>query len=52
MIESHVQNIVVFYGDLQMVPSCLIAAMSAFKMIRNGCGSIYGTCCGYKCQYD
>ena len=37
MIESPGQNRVVFYGDRQMVPSCLISVMSAFKMIRNGC---------------
>ena len=37
VIESHDQNRVVFYGDRQMVPSCLISAMSAFTMTRNGC---------------
>ena len=31
------QSRVVFCGDQQAVPSCLVSAMSAFQMIKDGC---------------
>ena len=31
------QSRVVFCGDRQAVPSCLVSAMSAFQMIKDGC---------------
>ncbi|XP_074363335.1 uncharacterized protein LOC141703797 [Apium graveolens] len=37
MIDSLGQNRVLFCGDHQMIPSCLVSALKAFKMIRNGC---------------
>ena len=37
IIESPGQERVVFQGERKMIHSCLISAMSAFKMIRKGC---------------
>ncbi|XP_074349376.1 uncharacterized protein LOC141689096 [Apium graveolens] len=37
VIDSPGQNRVLFCGDRQMIPSCLVSALKAFKMIRNGC---------------
>ncbi|XP_074352277.1 uncharacterized protein LOC141691437 [Apium graveolens] len=35
--RHHAKNKVVFCGDRQTILSCLVYAMKAFKMIRNGC---------------
>ena len=37
IIESPGQERVIFQGERKMIHSCLISAMSAFKMIRKGC---------------
>ena len=37
IIESPGQERVVFQGERKMIHSCLISAMSVFKMIRKGC---------------
>ena len=37
IIESPNQPRVIFLGERQVVPTCLISAIKAFKMVRGGC---------------
>lgn len=37
VIESPGRDRVIFYGNRQIVPTCLISATSAFRLIRGGC---------------
>ena len=37
IIESPNQPRVIFLGERQVVPTCLISAIKAFKMVKGGC---------------
>ena len=39
VLESLGQHRVVFCGDRQIIPNCLISVVTAFKLIKNGCNA-------------
>ena len=41
VIESPGRDQVIFYGNRQIVPTCLISASSAFRLIRGGCEAYF-----------